>query len=521
MFRSIPIFFLIWIYASVLLNTAVAQNTGKSQIADFKVKGFHLDLRIQVMKPHALKEFASRLSKSGVNTLIMEYEATFPFEQHPLIPNRYAYTKEEIAEFVKYCSGLGIDVIPLQQSFGHVEYILRFPKYAKLRESNTDYSQVNPMQEKLARELFTELFNEIAALHPSKYFHIGCDETRLLGYSRQSKEKVEKYGVGKLYGDYVKLMCDIVLEMGKTPVLWADIALKYPESLASLPKDVVFVDWNYGWNLDRFGDPKKLTNQGFEVWGAPSLRSNPDNYNLTTWEKHFNNIRDFIPQARELGYTGMVMTSWSTSGVYSYVRESGSDIVDLYAVRRVYPLSGFNILLEAYLHAINTQQSLDIPQFVGNYAKERYGFNKEQSDRFLVALTAVPYEVGQGRVLKATDLSVKQLLDSVQHVDNIFADLKPLKNEVEFEHYRLMAKTRALYVEYQYIEHLANSPDFTASQISGLLPRLQQIIAETMVVNDRYITLNEKDFYTSELAVDNELRMIKMNLLNDRLSRKR
>lgn len=502
-------------------NLVLAQEKGRSYTNDFKIKGFHLDLRIQVMKPEALKAFALKLSKSGVNTIIMEYEATFPFEKHPLIPNRYAYTKAEISDFVKYSSSLGIDVIPLQQSFGHVEYILRFPKYAKLRESNADYSQVNPMQEELAKELFKDLFTEMAELHPSKYIHIGCDETRLLGHSPRSKAKMEKFGVGKLYGDYVKLICDIALEMGKTPVLWADIALKYPEALKSLPKGVVFVDWNYGWDLNKFGNHKKLTESGFEVWGAPSLRSAPDNYNLTTWEKHFNNIKDFVPQARELGYTGMIMTSWSTSGVYSYVKESGSDIVDLYAVRRVYPLTGFNILLDAYLKAMNEVKPLEVDKFVVDYTNQKYGFNKEQAARFFTALTAVPYQIGQGKVSGKAGMTIKQLLDSVKIADNIFEELKPTKNKEEFEHYRLMSKTRSLYVFYQYIEQQANASDFTASQIQSLLPQLKNIIAQTKKVNNKYLKLNGKEFYNSELALDNDLRIIKMQLLYDRLGRNR
>ena len=107
-----------------------------AQQNDFAIKGFHLDLRIQVMKIDALKTFAKGLSESGINTLVMEWEATYPFEKHPLISNRYAYTKEEIKSFIQYCSSLGIDVIPLQQSFGHVEYILRHYRYKELREDH-------------------------------------------------------------------------------------------------------------------------------------------------------------------------------------------------------------------------------------------------------------------------------------------------------------------------------------------------------------------------------------------------
>src|SRR4051812_15856404 len=112
-----------------------AQTTGKS---DFPVRGFHLDLRIQVMTMPALRNFAAKLKKEGMNTLIMEWEGTYPFKSHPMIPNRYAYTKSQIDSFISYCTHLGIDVIPLQQSFGHVEYILRNYRYKNLREDQKD-----------------------------------------------------------------------------------------------------------------------------------------------------------------------------------------------------------------------------------------------------------------------------------------------------------------------------------------------------------------------------------------------
>ncbi len=156
----------------------------------FHIRGFHLDLRIQVMKMQALKNFTLQLSKQGINTLVMEWEATYPFEEDPLIPNRYAYTRQEVKDFIKYCQSLHIDVIPLQQSFGHVEYILRNYKYASLREDDKDFSQVCPSEQEKNKELFTRLFKDMASMHPSPYFHIGGDETHLLGHCEKCKKKV-------------------------------------------------------------------------------------------------------------------------------------------------------------------------------------------------------------------------------------------------------------------------------------------------------------------------------------------
>ena len=368
-----------------------------AQQKDFAVKGFHLDLRIQVMKMDALKAFAKKLSEQGINTLVMEWEATYPFEKHPLIPNKYAYTKEEIKSFINYCSGIGIDVIPLQQSFGHVEYILRHDRYKDLREDQKDYSQVCPLEEEGNKKLFTDLFTELAATHPSKYFHIGGDETYLLGHCEKCKAKAAKEGASKLYIDHIKMLCDIVISLGKIPVMWADIALKHPEALKLLPKQTILVDWNYGWDMNNFGDHEKLMQSGFEVWGAPSIRSHPDNYFLTQWEKHFKNIRDFIPACRQLGYKGIIMTSWSTSGQYSTVWETSDDIIDLYAIRHVYPITGFNMLLSAYTKSLQSQKALDIPEFIKTYSKEQYGFNDEQSFSFWKALTTCPYEIKPGK----------------------------------------------------------------------------------------------------------------------------
>lgn len=491
-----------------------------AQQKDFAVKGFHLDLRIQVMKADALKAFAKKLGESGINTLVMEWEATYPFEKHPLISNRYAYTKEEIRSFIRYCGTLGIDVIPLQQSFGHVEYILRYYRYKNLREDQKDYSQVCPSEEEGDRQLFTDLFTELAATHPSKYFHIGGDETYLLGHCEKCKAKAAEEGTSKLYIDHIKMLCDIVISLGKIPVMWADIALKHPEAVKLLPRQTVLIDWNYGWDLNNFGDHDKLLQSGFEIWGAPSLRSHPDNYFLTQWEKHFKNIRDFVPTCRQLGYKGIIMTSWSTSGQYSPVFETSDDITDLYAIRHVYPVTGFDMLLKAYAESLQTEKPLNIVGFVETYSAHRYGFTKPQSLSFWKAITAAPYEVRQGKVAAASGITVQQLLDSEAVATKTLNQLQPLKNKEEFEHYRLMADIRTLYLRYEKIEGEVNTPDFTNAQVPSVLQQLQQLMNKAKVIDERFIRLNRNTLYNDELMQENRLRNSKIDLLYERLAKK-
>src|ERR1700753_149498 len=211
--------------AFLFLLLAVGVPSVPHRADTFASRGFHLDLRIQVMKMPALRDFARQLSKNGINTLVMEREGSYPYRQDPLIPNRYAYTREEVVSFIQYCKQIGITVIPLQQSFGHVEYILRHEKYKALREDERDLSQVCPSEPALNKELFTRLYTDLVSTHPGPYIHIGGDETYLLGHCEKCKKKAAEVGLSKLYFDHIKMLCDIIVGLGKRPVFWADIAL--------------------------------------------------------------------------------------------------------------------------------------------------------------------------------------------------------------------------------------------------------------------------------------------------------
>ncbi|WP_210405030.1 beta-N-acetylhexosaminidase [Pedobacter sp. G11] len=501
-----------------LLLVNIADSAAKANPplnADFKVKGFHLDLRIQVMKMPALKEFATKLSKNGINTLVMEWEASYPYQKHRIITGRYAYTREEIKSFVAYCKKLGIDVVPLQQSFGHVEYILRHYRYKELREDQKDFSQVNPLREEGCKALFTDLFQDMISTHDSPYIHIGGDETYLLGRSEESKKKVAAVGKGRLYGDYLKMLCDVVVGLGKKPIVWADIALNYPDALKGLPKETIFVDWNYGWALDRFGDHQKLVKSGFEIWGSPAIRSHPDNYFLTDWIKHLNNITSFIPQAKQLGYQGIVMTSWSTSGLYSSVLESTTDLADLHAIRRVYPISGFNLLISAYFEQLKAPGTFDGAAFIKKYSAETYGFNAQKSDVFSRAITRTPIEVNEGKTI-FSGLTISTLLDSAKKSTTELRQLKPTQNVEEFSHYVLMNDIREFYLTCIWIEHEMNLPAFTAAD----LPRLHKILRNLNPdeLDQRFAKLNQNLLFREEIEVENRYRNERFDLLKMKLS---
>ncbi|MDB5150787.1 MAG: beta-N-acetylhexosaminidase, partial [Mucilaginibacter sp.] len=328
-------------------------------------------------------------------------------------------------------------------------------------------------------------------------------------------------GLSRLYFDHIKMLCDIVVGLGKRPIVWADIALKYPDYINLLPRETIFIDWNYGWDVNRFGDHSKLLKSGYEIWGSPAIRSYPDNYFLTDWQKHFNNIRDFIPLSRKLGYKGIVMTSWSTSGVYSSLFESEDELIDLYAIRHVYPLSGFNMLVDYYLKTLNGDGKLSNDQFIESYCSSHYGLDPRKSKLFTKALFSAPFNVVHGKVMASKEITVERLLDSATEDLRVLRSLQPVKGMQEFRHYLLMAGIRVYYLTYMKIEAEVNAADFSGNKIPLYILQLKKLLSNEQRLNDEFNALNKDFLYQSAIDEENLLRNQKIHVLYDRLAKQK
>lgn len=492
---------------SFFITTSIADN--------FKYRGFHVDLRHEVMTIGALKQFATTLAGMNINTILMEYEATFPYQKHATICSKDAYSRADISDFVAHCKGLEIEVIPMQQNFGHVEYILRHDRYNSLSENRADISQVCPLKDSACMVLFDELFSDLMSLHDSQFFHIGGDETYLLGQCKDCSAKALKDGKSKLFVDYMKQICDLVIRHGKTPVMWADIILKYPEAIDQLPKQTIFVDWNYGWAIDHFGDVESLIKKGAKFWGAPAIRSSPDDRYVTAWSKHFENQRDFIPHCRKLGYQGIIMTSWSTSGVYSTIWDQNNEVVDMRSLRDVYPMSGFNILINLYSKAIAQDAPIDIKGYVAWYAQDRLGLTLAQGEILYNVLMTKQAAFANGKPLVAATLEeiVAQCDDAIDKLSTF----RPKRNSVEIDHLILMFRIRKNHTQFKHIESQYQSELFVRGMAKDLRDQLRVTLRDCVALDRDFIDLNGDYISPRQLDEINRFHRSKMEFTLARL----
>jgi hexosaminidase len=84
-------------------------------------------------------KFIKTLGATGV---LIEWEDTFPYEGSlEIIRSGTAYTKDEVRLILKAANDEHLDIIPLVQTFGHFEWLLKHETFSKHRQL-PEYPQV-------------------------------------------------------------------------------------------------------------------------------------------------------------------------------------------------------------------------------------------------------------------------------------------------------------------------------------------------------------------------------------------
>ncbi len=274
-------------------------------------RGVHDDVsRGPIPTMDYVKKQIRTLAEFKMNLYSLYIEHTFDYQSQPLIgPKEGAFTAAEIKEIVEYAARFHITVLPEQQAFGHLHHVLKFEKYSPLAE--TPHGHVLAPVQEGSYELVKSLVAELIPLFPGPLFHIGSDETFELGQG-QTKARADEAGLGRVYLEHLKKVAEIMQPYGKRLLFWHDIAVKYPELLNILPKDMVAVAWDYGARDSYVNQLKPFVDAGLGVMVSPGAsnwnRVHPD------LETAYANIRNFVRDGQKVNALGMLNTTWDDDG---------------------------------------------------------------------------------------------------------------------------------------------------------------------------------------------------------------
>lgn len=214
---------------------------------EFAFRGYHFTLGGGMMPNYRrMREIIVQLAEWKYNKLIFEYDDRFPLICHPELVHPNAWSADELKSLIALAESYFIEVIPLLDSLGHVAHYLSHPEYAHLAENPGQIHEMCPQKPETLK-LMEEIWEEVLAFHPhSKYAHITGDEVFQV---RKFCDKCQPYAdagrLAELFCDYYTKLSRFIIAHGKTPIIWGDMLLKYPQCIDKFPRDVIVCDWHY------------------------------------------------------------------------------------------------------------------------------------------------------------------------------------------------------------------------------------------------------------------------------------
>ncbi len=331
---------------------------------DIPARGVMLDIsRDRVYTMETLYELIDRLAGWKLNQVQLYTEHTFAYQNHPQVwENASPMTAAEIMALDEFCRECHIELVPNQNSFGHMERWLIYDRYHDLAETHEEFTTPwgNTMKGpfSLAPEhpgsfpLIQSLYDELLPHFTSKMFNVGCDETIDLGQG-VSKEICEQKGKGQVYFDYLLKVYADLKERGYTMQFWGDIINNdHPELAAQLPRDVIALCWGYE------------AVHPFDVEGARFAASGVPFYvcpGTSTWcslagrtDNALGNLLNAAENGIKHGAIGYLNTDWGDRGHW-----------------QIPPASYLGFAVgAAYSWALEANRGMDVPGVVSRFAFE-------------------------------------------------------------------------------------------------------------------------------------------------------
>ncbi len=220
-------------------------------------------------------------------------------------------TAEDIEYLDQYCYDRFIDLVPNQNSFGHMAAWLAKPELAHLglTDGTAPANTLNPLLDETI-EFLDKLYGSLLPHFRSKYVNIGLDEAYGLG-KFQTEEACKKYGADNVFMDFLNKVADLCeKKYGKTVMFWSDMIASYPESHTRIPGSAIALSWGYDLIKSqmmekRCMDLKKVNVPYYVCPGNCTWLSFTGRFDVMSF-----NTRTLGEVGRDHGAKGYLMTDW-------------------------------------------------------------------------------------------------------------------------------------------------------------------------------------------------------------------
>lgn len=274
----------------------------------------------------AVRQMILLAARFKYNAVVIEPWASLKSKKRPETAYENAYSPAQIRPLVRLGHALGMEMIPMLNSWGHAssmrsrsgEHVVldRYPQYKDLYEPDGwSFCLSNPA-------IYDHLFDRYEALlelfAPTRYFHLGMDEAwGHLGLKEDQKCRGDE--PLQLVAGHLQKLHDYFARRDVQVLMWHDMFLQrdHPQLgrqspanstppfnthllLPKLPKDVIIAAWNYS-QTSEWPVPKYFHDQGFPVVVCP-------------WKTKQNTIA-MVNTAKKYDLLGLLDTTWDSLDV--------------------------------------------------------------------------------------------------------------------------------------------------------------------------------------------------------------
>lgn len=296
-----------------IIEASDSREIGGMEIIDYpdmKVRGISDDIsRGQVSTLENFKRIIRFIARYKMNTYMPYMEDVLQFKSFPTIGvGRGALKKEEVKEIINYAKKHFVEVIPIFQTLGHYENILTQDEFLEYAEFPGAASLC--VAEEKTYAFLEEMLREVFEQFPSKYFHMGADESYDVGLGK-SRHLVEAGSLADVHANHYKRVYDICKKYGKEVLMYGDIILRHPEILEVLPKDIIIVDWHYRADFE-YKSTMLFKNAGHNYFVSPSVWNFTSTFPVNPIA--IPNIKYITKSGIRNGASGMINSNWGDYG---------------------------------------------------------------------------------------------------------------------------------------------------------------------------------------------------------------
>ncbi len=280
----------------------------------FAARGFMLDVsRGKVPRDTTLEHLVNFLARMRYNQFQLYIEGfSFAYPSFSEVwEKESSLTPEEIRRLDAFCRERFIELIPNQNSLGHMAPWLAREEYASLAECEGGFSYggvtlpattLDPEDER-SLALVMKMTDDLLPCFTSGKFHVGLDEPFELGFGK-SKGK----DLGAVFCGYVSGLHEKLAARGRQMMMWSDALHRFGAAEMELPEDILFLEWGYEKEHPFDERCRRLKEAGKHFYVCPGTSSWNTFTGMT--DNMLTNIDNAISAAKTYGAEGVLLTDW-------------------------------------------------------------------------------------------------------------------------------------------------------------------------------------------------------------------